>query len=111
MSKAKNPRDLALRARVTRGGVLTIEIGVDALATAAVNSPFAFDAMGPTQLRPDTRFRVTSARGFAADVVRALTDELGEDGSTLLTNALDKACETAVDDGSQFWADNDEGSQ
>jgi hypothetical protein len=101
----KSPRNRALQVRVTREGVLTIEIGIDTLAFSALRAPFAFDAMGPKQELPDTRFSVTNARGFAADVKRALTDELGEDGSSLITNVIDKACETAVEDGSQHWRD------
>ena len=106
----KKPRDFVLIVRVRRDGVLIIEIGVSALAVAALHSPFAYDALGPTQGRPEARFRVTDHRGFARDVARALVDELGEDGSTIITNAIDKACESAVEDGSQYWVDDREDS-
>lgn len=67
---------------------LRIRIGVGTLAHAAVYDPTA---------------RVTDEKKFAKDVARALMDELGEDGSSLLTNALDAAIQRAVDDGTEHF--------
>lgn len=105
--KKKTPRDHALTVRVTREGVLTIEIGIDTLAHSAVHSPASWEAMGPKQERPDTRFSVTNARGFATDVAGALLHE-EEDGSSLLSDVLDAACTAAVDDGSLHWNDKEQ---
>jgi hypothetical protein len=96
-------RHKPLSVKVTRDGVLTIEIGVETLAQAALGAPFAWDESGG---RPDERYRITDAKGFALDVKRELLDE-AEDGSSPLTNFIDKACEHAVDDGSEFWTDKD----
>jgi hypothetical protein len=80
---------------------MTIEIGVDALAFAAVHSPDRWDE---AMREPAERFVVTDAVEFAKDVVRELLDE-AEDGSSLLTNMIDKACEQAIEQGSQFFHD------
>lgn len=45
-------------------------------------------------------FAITDPAGFAVDVCLALNDER-EDGSTILTDLLDKATEAALDDGSE----------
>lgn len=45
-------------------------------------------------------FLITNAEGFARDVVSRLKSER-EDGSTILTDLLDKATEEAADDGSE----------
>jgi hypothetical protein len=88
-----------------RNGVLTIEIGVDALAFAALRAPFAWDMAGHgvDDPNPHDRFAIVDAGGFAVDVIRALTAE--EDGSTLLTDLLDAACKDAVEDGAEHFVD------
>lgn len=96
-----------MRAFVSRG-VLTIEIGVDTLAFAALRSDYAYSLMGPGQERPDSRFRIGDKRKFATEVVHELRDELGEDGSTLLTVLFDKACERAIEQGSEAFVDAEE---
>ena len=85
-------RHKSLSAKVTRDGVLTIEIGIDVNAHSALYSPFACELVD---------------RGFALDVKRALTDER-EDGSSLLTDMLDAAARKAVEDGSEFFMGKDE---
>ena len=84
-------RNKPLTARVTRDGVLTIEIGVETLAHAAKYGDFGTDLGG---------VEVTSPRVLAIDVATALRDELGEDGSTILTQALDRAIGAAIEAGS-----------
>jgi len=77
--------------------VLTISIGIETLAFAfeqtEENNPFDGGTNDFKKL-----YRVTKKQEFADDVRRALCDER-EDGSTILTNLLDKACWNAVEDG------------
>lgn len=103
LSRKKTP----LRVSVKRD-VLTIEIGIDTLAHAALCSEYAFGLMGHEQKRPDTRFSISNKSGFADDVVRGLVDELGEDGSSHITNAIDSACVDAIEDGSEWFVDGEE---
>ena len=44
-------------------------------------------------------FRITDEHTFSEEVAVELIRELGEDGSTLLTAALDKACLAAIENG------------
>jgi hypothetical protein len=71
---------------------LTIEIGVDALKFATENGQYRSDGGADTD-RPE----VTNALGFARVVARELMDEVGEDGSTPITLALDRAIESALE--------------
>lgn len=100
MSKKPQWSKRRLRCFVSRG-VMTIEIGVDALAFAAIHSPDRWDE---AMREPAERFAVTNATRFAKDVVHELLDE-AEDGSSLLTNVIDAACEKAIEQGSQWFAD------
>lgn len=93
------PRNRPLKVAVTRDGVLRIEIGMDVLAHAALHSDFCTNL----NRSPYVGAKITNNRGFAVDVKRALVDELGEDGSTIVTQALDRACEAAIEDGTQFF--------
>lgn len=109
MAKDKSRRKRAakrgkpLSASVTKHGTLCIELGVDVVAFAAVFNPTT--DQGVTD--PRERYTVTNKPGFAREVVSALTEER-EDGSSLLTDVLDKATEKAIDDGSQyFWSKKD----
>lgn len=79
-------------------GVLTIRIGVNVLAHSASYAEFAnpWNEEKRAYLRT---FAITDAAGFAADAARAMLQER-EDGSSLVTELLDKAMEAAVDDGS-----------
>lgn len=108
--KKKSPKDKPLSVKVSKG-VLTIEIGVDALAFASLRSNYAWQLTDPkrTGKERDPRevFTVTSAGGFAVEVKSALLEE-AEDGSSLLTDVLDKACENAIEQGSQYWMGKDE---
>ena len=103
-----DPKRKPLAVRVLKG-VLTIEIGVETLATAAVHSPWAWDAIGEEGaklgLLPSSRFRVRHPGAFAADVKKVLLEELGEDGSSILSDAIDKAIEKAIEDGSLYFLD------
>lgn len=90
----KQPKSKALSARVTRDGVLTIEIGVDTLKFAAEHGQYHADG-GQRQIEDCAK--VTNARGFARSVAKELMDEVGEDGSTPLTLALDRAIESALE--------------
>lgn len=87
--------------------MLTVEIGIDTLACAALCSDFAWECADertgrPGMTRPDKLFKISNPRGFAADVARELTDE-AEDGSSLLTKVIDAACQKAVEEGSEWW--------
>src|SRR5690242_12760881 len=86
-------RNQRLAARVTRDGVLTIEIGVDALKFATEHGQYRAD--GGNEDR--SGIEVTNARGFARTVVHELMNEVGEDGSTPLTLAFDRAIESALE--------------
>ena len=105
MSQSK---DKPLKAHVTQSGVLVIEIGVATLAFAALRSPFAYElADDPREPMPHERFRITNAHGFAKEVVTEMLAE-SEDGTTMLDLMLDKACERAIEQGSQFFEDSKE---
>lgn len=88
------PRAKKLAVKVTREGVLTIEIGVDALKFATEHGQYRADG-GQEPL--DERPRVIDAAGFAKSVAKELMDEVGEDGSTPITLALDRAIESALE--------------
>lgn len=81
-----------------KGGRLVIEIGVDVLAHATSFADWAnpFDEVQNDYIRT---FAILNATEFANDVKHAMLDER-EDGSSLLTDFLDKASQAAVDDGS-----------
>lgn len=78
---------------------LVIRIGISTLA-------FAFDHSEENNPWNDEKndfvrsFKVTNKKEFANDVLITLREEK-EDGSTLLTDLLDKACNTAVENGSR----------
>lgn len=103
--------DIPLRVHV-RFGVLTIEIGVDTLAHACLRSDYAYELLEDRDLidnrRPDARFAITDPARFAVDVKRELIAELGEDGSSLLTNVIDAACRSAIEQGSEWFADRED---
>jgi hypothetical protein len=96
-----------------RANVLTIEIGIDTLAHAALHSEYTygllFDANAQDTRKPDERFSIRNKRGFANDVAHELQRELGEDGTTLLTRVLDDACVAAIEAGSEYFIDKEEG--
>ncbi len=104
----RNRKHKPLSVKITRDGVLTIEIGIDTNAFATLHSTYAWQLTDPkrTGKEQDPRkvFKITSPRGFAADVKRALLEE-EEDGSSLLTNVLDAASEKAIEDGSQYFSE------
>jgi len=81
-----------------KDGRLTISIGVNVLAHAVSYSDWAspFDEKANDYIRT---FAITDAEEFARDVLHAMLDER-EDGSTPLSDFIDKASEAAVDDGS-----------
>ena len=91
-------KDKRLRVRVSRG-VLTIEVGVGVLAHAATHLDWTPDG----GQAPAPAARVTNAGGFAVEVASALEDELGEDGSSILTTMLDQAIRRAIDDGAEYF--------
>lgn len=104
---APNRRDLPLTVKVTRDGVLTIEIGIDTLAFATLCSDYVWrladeETGKPGMTRPDTLFKITDAAGFAREVADALTDE-AEDGSSLLSRVLDDAAQKAIEYGAEHF--------
>lgn len=98
-------KDRPLRVSVSRG-VLTIEIGVDTLASAYLRSDHAWSCANPKSTdgwKPEDVFRI-KATAFARDVKHELLDE-AEDGSSPLTRAIDAACAEAVEQGSDAFVD------
>lgn len=104
-------RNKPLSVKITRDGVLTIEIGIETNAYAALHSEYAESLLGLTDRakgrRPDTRFSISNPRGFAFDVKRELLRE-AEDGSSLLTKLFDEATRNAIEDGSLHFHDSEE---
>ena len=86
-----------LEVKVERGA-LVIRIGVQTLAHAVTYVDWAnvWDERAQEHVRS---FAITDAQAFAKEVAHAMLDER-EDGSTPLSDFLDKATEAAVDDGS-----------
>jgi hypothetical protein len=78
---------------------LVIRIGVDTLAFAAQHSDL-FNPFDPAQNDFVQQFKVINLSEFAKDVRRELRRE-EEDGSTLLTDLLDKVFSRVVDQGSE----------
>ncbi len=92
-------KDQPLEVKVNKG-VLSISIGIDTLSFCFEESEYN----NPCQEIGDSyefvrQYKIKDSLEFAKDVRRALLDER-EDGSTILTDLLDKACEEAVDQGS-----------
>ena len=79
-------------------GQLVVRIGVETLACASDHSDFSTpydDKVGDFV----PKWKVIDQLEFAKDVARELRRE-EEDGSSLLTNVLDKAIEAAIGQGS-----------
>ena len=87
-----------LKVTVERGA-LVIRIGAQTLAHAVAYADWAnpFNEEAHDFIRT---FAISDARMFAEDVVRAMLRER-EDGSTPLSDFLDKMAAAAVDDGSE----------
>ncbi len=98
MSKPALKADTPLNVSIV-DGELRISIGIHTLAHAVTYSDWAnpYDEEKHDYLRT---FAIVDAAQFAKDVRRALLQER-EDGSSLLTDMLDKASNDAVDDGSE----------
>ena len=81
-------------------GEIVIRIGIETMKEAA-----QYEGRDPFWVDEDNaghyfqRYKVVDPLEFAKDIVRQLQDE-AEDGSSMLTNLLDKACDKAIDDGS-----------
>jgi hypothetical protein len=93
----KDGSDKPLTVVVTGTGELSVSIGANVLANAFIhqdkNNPFDESKNGFKRL-----YRVTDALWFADEVRWQLCSEK-EDGSTLLTHLIDKACWNAIEDG------------
>lgn len=111
MTMPRSRRNKPLSVKVTRDGVLTIEIGIDTLAFTSLCSDYAYECADPERTGscrdPREVFKVIDARGFAGEVKSALLEE-AEDGSSILTRTFDAAERKAIEDGSQFWMGKDE---
>jgi len=85
-----------------KDGKLMISIGIERLAFCFENSNdnMPYDPDVEDEDFYPKRYEVVDQLEFANDVRGMLMAELGEDGSTLLSNLLDKACLDAVYDGS-----------
>lgn len=91
------PADQPLSCKL-EGEELVIRIGIDTLSYAFnesdYNNPWNEESSDFERMS-----QVENSLQFAKDVVHELNDE-GEDGSTLLTSLIDKACEEACEQGS-----------
>jgi len=87
----------ALKATI-EDGRLVIAIGVQTLAHATAFADWSnpFDEAADDYIRT---FAIADEGEFAKDVVRAMLAE-GEDGSTPLSDFLDRMAQAAIDDGS-----------
>ena len=87
----------ALKATIENGR-LVITIGVQTLAHATAFADWSnpFDEAADDYIRT---FAIEDAPQFAKDVVSAMLDER-EDGSTPLSDFLDKMAQAAIEDGS-----------
>ena len=83
---------------------LIVRIGVDTLAFAAEHVGLPVRGFGETVY---PHWKVTDAAELARDVCRKLSHE-AEDGSSRLTQLLDKAIIEAYEDGSTGFADEKE---
>ncbi len=100
-------KDKPLAVTIT-SGVLRIEIGVETLAFACLRSPYAYELAGdPREARPHERFRIENAAGVAKEVLVEMLAE-AEDGTTMLDLMLDKACQQAIEQGSQYFEDRED---
>lgn len=86
-----------LEVKIERGA-LVIRIGAATLAHAVSYADWAnpFDEVRDDYIRT---FAITDAKQFTKDVIDAMLHER-EDGSTPLSDFLDKMSEAAIDDGS-----------
>ena len=92
-------------------GQLVISIGINTLAYCA-----EFEGREPFWKYDDDKndfvqvYKIIDSKGWAEDLVRELNRE-EEDGSTPLTDLLDKMSENALDDGSlSVWCSGDDPS-
>jgi hypothetical protein len=107
--KQRAGKNRTLRCRV-QGDVLTIEVGINTLAFAALHSPFVYELVGGATVdtgEPAERFRIDDKLDFAHDVASELNRE-AEDGSSMITDLLDKACQKAIEEGSIAFIDTRE---
>lgn len=81
-----------------KDGKLTISIGIERLAFCFENSDDNIPYDSENQDFPKL-YEVVDQVEFAKDVGGMMLAELGEDGSTLLSDLFDKACIEAVYDG------------
>lgn len=77
---------------IIEDGSIVIRIAIDALPMI-VEGSWASGGMG-------TRYKVTDAAAFAADLVRELNDE-SEDGTTRIHRMFDKAIINAIEQGAE----------
>lgn len=80
-------------------GRLVISVGIHTLASAAARSNWAtsWDYKANDYLRT---FAITDVDEFAKDVRNALVNSVQSEGPSRIEDALDRAMESAVDDGS-----------
>jgi hypothetical protein len=90
--KTKLSEELPLECKY-RNGALTIRIGEKVLAFATEQNPDLWDGE-----MDKPRFKVTDAKAFSREVMRAMNKE-EEDGSTLLSRMIDQATLNAIDYG------------
>lgn len=84
---------------IVRAGVLTIEVDAATVKFATENHPGYWNEH--TDARHGGKVKVTNQRTWLRSVRDAINRELGEDGSTLLTEMMDKAISEAVEQGEE----------
>jgi hypothetical protein len=95
MTTQSSKIDLPLGAQI-EGDELVIRVGLAVVAFAAGHHPDFWDGEAETADGPFVN--VTDQRVFAEEVVLALESER-EDGSSILSDALDAAVKHAIEDG------------
>lgn len=91
----ENGVELPLKAEIIGGGIV-IRVGVDTVAWAGAHHPDLWDGNAETADGP--YIKVTDPAAFAREVALALENER-EDGSSILSDALDAAVLQAIEDG------------
>ena len=95
--RTKDPLAIRLQA-IAAEGVLVVVVSSDVVKFATEHHGDFWD---PDAEGDGYKLKVADEQTWLESVAQHLNDELGEDGSTLLTQALDKAIYNAADQGEE----------
>ena len=101
--RTENPRRIRLQA-VAIDGALVVVVSSDVVKFATEHHGDFWD---PDAEGEGYRLKVEDEQVWLESVARHLNDELGENGDTLLTQALDKAIYNAAEQGEEGIAYDD----